>query len=159
MAESLSAAKKVTAIDDLSLDQKIEKKKEQDIIKEIAERKKISDKFNKSFLTSVDAGDIPERSHNFLIHDEVIHEDILVEEEEGNQLDQKQKTKNPPGFSDKYFGPTARSKFFTRYQWIDGQRKITVADNLAPTDGLTFDNESGKEFPFARTEVGADTVV
>jgi hypothetical protein len=55
--------------------------------------------------------------------------------------------------SDRYHGPSARRRFFTRYRWHGNQRNITHSDVDAPTEAMVFDNESEKknEFPFAQT--------
>lgn len=54
---------------------------------------------------------------------------------------------------DRYHGPSARRRFFTRYRWHGQQRNITHSEVDAPTEAMVFDNEGDKknEFPFSGT--------
>ena len=55
--------------------------------------------------------------------------------------------------SDRYYGPSARRQFFTRYRWHGQQRNITHSEVDAPTEAMVFDNEGDNknEFPFSGT--------
>ena len=140
----------------------------------IANRKQKSDdgelpvnfkeQFDSLFLTGIGDEVKSQINDEFSVHSDVsflIDDEVeSVEETETVNEDGSRTSKNPDGFSDKYFGPVARRKFFARYHWVNQQRKITNKRNSDSTESVLFDNESetGSDFPFAEVLNETDSV-